>query len=247
MITTTHTSCLWPCVRGPRVYSSRSLSRVAQRRFLSYATLEVGEDFIQEMRTVTMKLHKAPRDKDAPSFSSSEYTREGFLRHLVEARVVYRAFEEIINSNENYAQFRDSGLDRGDALDVDIEWLASKYDLEIPMANSEGPGETYAKFIREVACDNEGQFLCHFYNYYLAHTAGGRMIGKKVADTVLNGIFDELAYYQYDADLKTLVTNLKSNVNTFAASLSRSEKDNCLEETPTAFKYGGALLRTLFD
>ena len=37
-------------------------------------------------------------------------------------------------------------------------------------------------------------FLCHFYNVYFAHTAGGRMIGAKVASMILDS--KDLAFYR---------------------------------------------------
>lgn len=40
-------------------------------------------------------------------------------------------------------------------------------------------------------------FVCHFYNHYFAHTAGGRMIGKKMAAMLLDG--HELHFYQVRA------------------------------------------------
>jgi len=36
------------------------------------------------------------------------------------------------------------------------------------------------RLLRQLAKDNPQAFLCHFYNIYFAHTAGGRMIGTKV-------------------------------------------------------------------
>jgi heme oxygenase len=39
---------------------------------------------------------------------------------------------------------------------------------------------TYAKHLKQLAADDPQSFICHYYNYYFAHTAGGRMIGKKV-------------------------------------------------------------------
>lgn len=30
-----------------------------------------------------------------------------------------------------------------------------------------------------MAVDDPPAFVCHYYNYYFAHTAGGRMIGSK--------------------------------------------------------------------
>ena len=37
-------------------------------------------------------------------------------------------------------------------------------------------------------------FLCHFYNIYFAHTAGGRLIGAKVAQMILDS--KDLAFYK---------------------------------------------------
>lgn len=45
---------------------------------------------------------------------------------------------------------------------------------------ADGPGATYAKLVRELADKDPAAFICHYYNFYFAHTAGGRMIGNKV-------------------------------------------------------------------
>ena len=39
-------------------------------------------------------------------------------------------------------------------------------------------------------------FVCHFYNFYFAHTAGGRMIGKMMSDKLLGG--RTLEFYQWE-------------------------------------------------
>ena len=36
------------------------------------------------------------------------------------------------------------------------------------------------------ARDAVPEFMCHYYNYYFAHTAGGRMIGKQMSALLLN-------------------------------------------------------------
>lgn len=40
-------------------------------------------------------------------------------------------------------------------------------------------------------------FTCHFYNFYFAHTAGGRMIGKMMSDKLLDG--HKLNFYLWPA------------------------------------------------
>lgn len=36
------------------------------------------------------------------------------------------------------------------------------------------------RMLEQAASEDPAAFICHFYNFYFAHTAGGRMIGKKV-------------------------------------------------------------------
>ena len=41
------------------------------------------------------------------------------------------------------------------------------------------PATVYVQLLRElVGAGKLRAFVCHFYNFYFAHTAGGRMIGK---------------------------------------------------------------------
>ena len=72
--------------------------------------------------------------------------------------------------------FADSGLERAAALEKDIAWFKEE-GLETPPLGSFG--KAYAERLREIAAAGEWEvFVCHFYNFYFAHTAGGRMIGK---------------------------------------------------------------------
>ena len=50
------------------------------------------------------------------------------------------------------------------------------------------------RLLQELASSAPPAFLCHYYNIYFAHTAGGRMIGTKVASMILDGT--ELAFYK---------------------------------------------------
>ena len=89
------------------------------------------------------------------------------------------------------------------------------------------------------------RFVCHFYNFYFAHTAGGRMIGKRMADALLDG--RTLNFYQWtagDVD-KELLPGLRSKIDALVATWSREQKDKCLDETANSFKGGGAMLQHL--
>jgi hypothetical protein len=47
-------------------------------------------------------------------------------------------------------------------------------------ASSAAAGMTYCHLLERLAKEDPPAFICHFYNFYFAHTAGGRMIGSKV-------------------------------------------------------------------
>ena len=60
-------------------------------------------------------------------------------------------------------------------------------------------------------------FLCHFYNIYFAHTAGGRLIGAKVAQMILDS--RDLAFYK-------VVLSLQAQCAT--AMVVNSPEERCL-------------------
>ena len=75
------------------------------------------------------------------------------------------------------AEFRNTGLERSESLAKDLEWFKEQGHI-IPGPSS--PGLSYAHYLEELSEKDPQAFICHFYNIYFAHTAGGRMIGKKV-------------------------------------------------------------------
>jgi len=79
--------------------------------------------------------------------------------------------------------FRDTGLERSERLAKDLEWFESQgHTIPEP-----GPaGTSYADFLTELSEKNVPAFICHFYNVYFAHSAGGRFIGKRVCSFYLN-------------------------------------------------------------
>ena len=76
-------------------------------------------------------------------------------------------------------------------------------------------------------------FICHFYNFYFAHTAGGRMIGSKISSMILDNA--NLQYYQYEGDYKPYLEDVRDSINTIAEDWTREQKDHCLEETKNSF------------
>jgi heme oxygenase (biliverdin-producing, ferredoxin) len=85
--------------------------------------------------------------------------------------------------------------------------------------------------------------MCHYYNYYFAHTAGGRMIGAQVSKTALEGWMGD--FYKWEGNVKELLNGAREKMNGMAAEWSREEKDVCLAETTNTFQYSGSLLRLI--
>ena len=136
-----------------------------------------------------------------------------------------------------------TGLERSPALANDIAALAERYSMPATAAAPDGPGAQYAAVLRRLAVDSPPAFICHYYNHYFAHTAGGRMIGAQVSKVALDGWMGE--FYKWDGDVKALLGGVREKMNVMAEGWSRAEKDACLEETPVTFKYSGSLLKLI--
>ncbi|KAK4759933.1 hypothetical protein SAY87_023064 [Trapa incisa] len=249
---------------GPRLrfQSPRRVSRVPMRALVVTATTAEkprkkypgeAKGFVEEMRFVAMKLHtreqakegekdaKQPEEKPVAKW---EPTVEGYLRFLVDSKLVYDTLELIVEkaSVPYYANFRNTGLERSSKLAKDLEWFKEQGYI-IP-----GPSETgltYASYLEELSDKDPQAFICHFYNVYFAHSAGGRMIGKKVAEILLDK--KELEFYKWEGDLSQLLQNVREKLNKVAESWTREEKDHCLEETEKSFKYSGDILRLILS
>jgi heme oxygenase (biliverdin-producing, ferredoxin) len=149
--------------------------------------------------------------------------------------------------NATDAKFRNTGLERTAALTQDLAFMASEYGVSPPEPQSDGPGNTYASFLRGLAKDDAPAFICHYYNFYFAHTAGGRMIGAKVSSEILGG--KELAFYEYGAgqDVAALLDSVRASINDLAEGWDAGQKERCLAETASSFKWSGQLLRLITE
>ncbi|KAJ8637586.1 hypothetical protein MRB53_011853 [Persea americana] len=210
-----------------------------------------GEEkgFVEEMRFVAMKLHTRDQakegekeDPDVQPLAKWEPSIEGYIRFLVDSKVVYDTLESIVNKAAYpvYAEFRNTGLERSEKLSKDLEWFKEQGHA-IPEPSS--PGTSYSSYLKELAEKLPPAFICHFYNVYFAHTAGGQMIGKKVAGKILDS--KQLEFYKWDGDFSQLLQNAREKLNRVTQSWSREEKDSCLEETEKSFKYSGEILRLI--
>ena len=210
------------------------------------------------MRRVAMSLHtreQAPREGEKNTDATKREqvpvarwtpTVEGYLNFLVESRAVYDAMEKIVAAPENaraYGAFTNNGLERSEALRKDIAYVMERFDL--PPREASGPGKEYAELLMALAKESPPEFICHYYNVYFAHSAGGRMIGRKVSEMILDG--KELEFYEWrERDgLEASLTRVRSALNDVAEGWSREEKDRCLEETGKSFELSGQLLRLI--
>ena len=143
------------------------------------------------LRSAAMSLHttrQAPKEGKVEVKEPQERyvpTHDDYLAFLVDSQVVYEALEEIVNSWEELSVFRDNGLERTKPLDIDIDFMVKEYDLQRPEVGSFGTD--YAAELRRIR--EEGsipEFMCHYYNFYFAHMAGGRMIGKQMSALLLD-------------------------------------------------------------
>nr|BAF02519.1 heme oxygenase [Adiantum capillus-veneris] len=249
----------------PSLPVSRSLRRGQHQQRLSMvkapraaATVEKrkafypGEDkgFVEEMRFVAMKLHRKDQssegekkaEADDKPLAKWEPSLDGYIKFLVDSKAVYDTMESIVQEapHPSYAEFRNTGLERAEALAKDIEWFKEQ-GHEIPEPGE--PGLTYSALLKELAEKDPPAFICHFYNVYFAHSAGGRMIGRQVADKVLGG--RELEFYKWDGDLKEILAAVKEKLNKVSENWTRDEKNRCLQETEKSFKFSGKLLRLI--
>ncbi|VEU37884.1 unnamed protein product [Pseudo-nitzschia multistriata] len=197
-----------------------------------------------ELRGAAMKLHtraQAPKEGQAEEKKPREpyeTTLDDYLAFLVDSQHVYKAIESVVNEREELAVFRNSPLDRVVALDTDIDFMVKEYSLEKPSVGK--AGQDYADVIRALGkADSIPEFLCHYYNYYFAHTAGGRMIGKQMSALLLNK--KTLEFYKWDGKLPEIKDRVKEEIEDMAALWSPEERKRCTDQTMAAFRGGGAM------
>ncbi len=139
-----------------------------------------------------MKLHtrsQSPKEGEAeekPKPAGEPYvpTQMDYLKFLVDSQFVYKTFEDILQRAELHPElepFVNTGLERNDRLEEDIVFMTKEFDLERPEIGEKG--KMYGEMMENIAQKGKEhlpEFMCHYYNYYFAHTAGGRMIVSTV-------------------------------------------------------------------
>ena len=211
----------------------------------SVDTAAERESFIDtELRAAAMKLHtrsQAPKEGEAPEKKQREPytpTRDDYLAFLVDSQHVYQALEDVIGDLDELKVFRNSPLDRVKALDTDIDFMVKEYGLKKPDVGK--PGKDYADVVRQLGKDGAvNEFMCHYYNFYFAHTAGGRMIGKQMSSLLLDN--KTLEFYKWDGNINAIKDSVKGDIEDMVANWSQEERKKCTDETAAAFRGGGAI------
>lgn len=189
-----------------------------------------------------MKLHtrkQAPKEgkAEAPTQAPYKTTHLDYLHYLVDSQHVFQALEDGVSSKSPLGVFESTGLERTVGLETDIEFMMEEYDLTRPEV---GDGaNAYAAVIANASDNSIPEFMCHYYNFYFAHTAGGRMIGKQMSGLLLNK--KTLEFYKWDGDINAIKKTVKQNIEEMAATWSQDEKSQCVDATAAAFRGGGGI------
>mmetsp|Transcript_17191 Transcript_17191/g.28819 ORF Transcript_17191/g.28819 Transcript_17191/m.28819 type:complete len:279 (-) Transcript_17191:231-1067(-) len=209
-----------------------------------------GTSFVRDvLRPYAMKLHtrdQAPKEgkqKAQTPFTKWQPSRMDYLKFLVDSLKVYEVIEEeIVAKNDHLASLRNTGLERAEALRKDIDWMVNTYDTTLTVPECGDAGLSYASFLRDISNKDIPGFLCHYYNQYFAHTAGGIQIGKRMSDMLLEG--KSLQFYQWspEGSLPALKESLTAKIDALAKGWSEEEQDACCNETVNCFRYGGGLM-----
>jgi len=202
--------------------------------------------FVQDdLRKYAMKLHtrsqssmgqaKEPQKPQTPY----ETTRQDYQNFLVDSQHVYETLEQLVGEYDDLSSLRQTGLERSEALKKDITWMA-KHDSSVTIPECGKFGLEYSAYLKELAETNIPRFICHYYNHYFAHTAGGMMIGKQISAKLLGG--EVLEFYKWNEDVRQLLDQTRTCVDEIASKWSEQQKQECMEETPNSFKYSGSLM-----
>ena len=207
---------------------------------------EEGYSFIRdELRSYAMKLHtkdQAPREGQQPAQTPVKDWTPGldnYLCFLADSLAVYECMDAIVRSNPTLVgDFGHTGLERAQALKRDITWITTEYAPGTPIPPVGEPGISYVSFLQGIQNDVP-RFMCHYYNHYFAHTAGGLMIGKKMAKLLLEG--HTLDFYKWQGNVRELMGATKDKIDALALTWDDYGRRACVEETENCFKYGGQL------
>jgi len=68
-----------------------------------------------------MQAKEGEQEAKTP-FTAWEPTRQDYVNFLVDSKLVYQTFEKLVQDTSALAAFRNSGLERTEALEKDFKW-----------------------------------------------------------------------------------------------------------------------------
>ncbi|KAI3460252.1 hypothetical protein Pfo_016915 [Paulownia fortunei] len=201
-----------------------------------------GESDEEETENEGEKEDNPEENNDDGNGETWQPSMEGFLKYLVDSELVFRTVERIVDesSDVSYVYFRKTGLERSDCISKDLGWLREQGNV-IPQPSN--PGVTYVQYLEELAEKSPPLFLCHFYNIYFSHIAGGQVIAKQVSKKLLEG--RELEFYKWEGNAEELLRGVREKLNALGEHWSRDEINKCLRETTKAFRFLGQIVRLI--
>ncbi|TVU08088.1 hypothetical protein EJB05_41473, partial [Eragrostis curvula] len=210
---------------------------------------EEAKPFMVEMREEAMRLHSKDQSWEGkvqalePPIATWKPTLEAYIQFFVDSKLVFGTLEAVVDRAVVpwYAELRNTGLERSEALKKDLEWFRQEGHT-IPEPSP--AGITFASYLEELSENAPPAFVCHFYNAYFGHAAGGRNIGKMVAEKILDN--KEMEFYKWEGyDIPQLLQDVRGKLNQVTSCWSREEKDRCLEEIEKSFVYSRNIRRCL--
>uniref|UniRef100_A0A0E0KEM8 Heme oxygenase 2 n=1 Tax=Oryza punctata TaxID=4537 RepID=A0A0E0KEM8_ORYPU len=186
-----------------------------------------------------MEHEEEEEEEGAGSVGEWMPSLEGFVKYLVDSKLVFDTVERIVAESTDvaYVYFRKSGLERSARIAKDLEWFGEQ-GIAVPEPST--AGSTYATYLTELAENNAPAFLSHYYNIYFAHTTGGVAIGNKISKKILEG--RELEFYKWDSDVELLLKDTREKLNELSKHWSRKDRNLCLKEAAKCFQYLGRIL-----
>ncbi|KAM3758292.1 hypothetical protein ACB098_01G032500 [Castanea mollissima] len=248
-ISTTTTTSAPPVIkrrkRYRRQYPGESIGITEEMRFVAMRLRNVkGKKYTKDsLGEDEEKDDNLASDNDGDDGGVTwQPSMEGFLNYLVDSKLVFNTVERIVDESSHvaYAYFRKTGLERSEALEKDLEWLRQQ-GFVIPEPS--GPGISYAKYLGELSEKSAPLFMCHFYNIYFSHIAGGQVIARQVSKKLLEG--RELEFYRWEGDVAELIKDVREKLNMLGEHWCRDEKNRCLKEATKAFRFLGQIVRLI--
>ncbi|GMI90644.1 heme oxygenase 2 [Hibiscus trionum] len=215
------------------------LRNIKGKKVASGSGSDTETDTTQSEEEEDEKINENGGDGEAETWSP---TMEGFLKYLVDTRLVFNTIERIVDESDDvaYAYFRKTGLERSACLSKDLEWFSQRHFVVPEPSN---PGVSYVTYLEELAEKSAPLFLSHFYNIYFSHIAGGEVIARKVSEQLLEG--RELELYKWEGDVQESLKGVREKLNMLGEHWSRDDRNKSLKEAAKSFKFLGQIVRLI--